>query len=158
MKPCATTTRRACERARLVSPAHHRPPMRFPTPSVLLLLSVGLLGACGTAGGALFDDGRESYVQENALSGKDSVHVMEGRIYRGMPIDHALAALGPPAGQDTTTADGETRVEYMYRSRPNAFDPGNVPRAYVYAEEQTVTDWTGLDRIPRFDAYYEGGM
>jgi hypothetical protein len=83
---------------------------------------------------------------------------MEGRIYRGMPIDHALAALGPPAGQDTTTADGETRVEYMYRSRPNAFDPGNVPRAYVYAEEQTVTDWTGLDRIPRFDAYYEGGM
>ncbi len=46
----------------------------------------------------------------------------------------------------------------MYRSRPNAFDPGNVPRACVYAEEQTVTDWTGLDRIPRFDAYYEGGM
>ena len=132
--------------------------MRFPTPFVLLLLAVGLLGACATAGGALFDDGRGSYVQQNALSGKDSVHVMEGRIYRGMPIDHALAALGPPAGQDTTTADGETRVEYMYRSRPNAFDPGNVPRAYVYAEEQTVTDWTGLDRIPRFDAYYEGGM
>jgi len=132
--------------------------MRSSTLSLLLLLTTGVLAACGTAGGALFDDGRESYVQENALSGKDSVHVMEGRIYRGMPIDHALTALGPPAGRDTTTADGQTRIEYMYRSRPNAFDPGNVPRAYVYAEEQTVTDWANLDKIPRFDAYYEGGM
>ena len=132
--------------------------MRSSTLLLLLLVSAGALGACGTTAGGLFDDGRESYVQENELSGRDSVHVTEGRIYRGMPIDHALAALGPPAGQDTTTADGKTRVEYMYRSRPNAFDPGNVPRAYVYAEEQTVTDWTGLDKIPRFDAYYEGGM
>ncbi|WP_263787916.1 hypothetical protein [Salinibacter grassmerensis] len=132
--------------------------MRSSTLSLLLLLSVGVLGACGTTGGALFDDGRGSYVQENALSGKDSVHVVEGRIYRGMPIDHALAALGPPASQDTTTADGETRIEYTYRSRPNAFDPGNVPRAYIYAVDQTVTDWTNLNRIPRFDAYYEGGM
>ncbi|WP_233993901.1 hypothetical protein [Salinibacter altiplanensis] len=132
--------------------------MRASTLLLLLLVSAGALAACATTAGPLFDDKRESYVQENDLSGKDSVHVREGRIYRGMPINHALAALGSPTGQDTTTTDGETRVEYMYRSRPNAFDPGNVPRAYVYAEEQAVVDWRGLDKIPRFDAYYEGGM
>lgn len=107
----------------------------------------------------LTDDRRESYVREHELSETDSVHVMEGRIYRGMSIDHALAALGPPDGQDTTTtADGQRRVEHLYKARPNAFDPGNLPRAYVYAMDQKVTDWTDLDKIPRFDAYYEGGM
>jgi len=129
--------------------------------SALLLVAALVLAACGATGGsvgAMFDDGRESYVQEKGLTGKDSVHVMQGRIYRGMSIEHALAALGPPASQDTTTTEAGLRVEYMYRSRPNAFDPGNVPRAYVYAEDQTVTDWTDLDKIPRFDAYYEGGM
>ena len=127
-----------------------------------LLLSVTVvLAACGSTGGSLssvFNDDRESYVQENGLTGKDSVHVLQGRIYRGMSIEHALAALGPPTSQDTTTANGRTRVEYMYRSHPNAFDPGTVPQAYVYAVDQTVTDWTDLDKIPRFDAYYEGGM
>lgn len=135
------------------------PPMlRF----ALLLVATVVLAACGSTGGALssmFNDGRESYVQENGLTGKDSIHVMEGRIYRGMPIEHALAALGPPTSQDTTTtADDQRQVEYLYRARANAFDPGNLPRAYVYAVDQTVTDWTNLDKIPRFDAYYEGGM
>ena len=130
-------------------------------PLFLLLLSgTGVLAACATTAttDAMFNEGRRSYVQDNDLTEKDSVHVLEGRIYRGMPIDHALAALGPPAGQDTTTTEGDMRVEYMYRSRPNAFDPGSVHRAYVYAEDRTVTDWKGLDKIPRFDAYYEGGM
>ena len=125
----------------------------------LLVLSVaGILAACGTTVNSVLNDDRETYVEDNELTGKDSVHVMEGRIYRGMPIDHALAALGPPTRQDTTTTADGTRVEYMFRSRPNAFDPGNLPRAYVYARHQQVTDWEDLDKIPRFDAYYEGGM
>ena len=128
----------------------------------LLLVATVVLAACGSTGGTLnsmFNDGRESYVQENGLTGKDSIHVIEGRIYRGMPIEHALASLGPPTSQDTTTtADGQQRVEYLYKARANAFDPGNLPRAYVYAIDQTVTDWKNLDEIPRFDAYYEGGM
>ena len=142
----------------------------FPFPSrascmtrfALILSTTLVLAACGSAGGSLssmFSDGRESYVQENGLTGKDSVHVMEGRIYRGMPIDHALAALGPPTRQDTTTtADDQRRVEYLYKARANAFDPGNLPRAYVYAQDQEVTGWKNLNKIPRFDAYYEGGM
>jgi len=124
-----------------------------------LLLITALIGAgCGATGGSMFSDGRSAYVQQNELTRKDSVHVVQGRIYRGMPIEHALAALGPPNSQDTTTTEEGVRVEYLYRSRPNAFDPGNVPRAYVYAVERTVTDWTGLEKIPRFDAYYQGGM
>jgi hypothetical protein len=127
-------------------------------PFLLLLLVAGILAACGTTASSMFDDERESYVQDNDLTGTDSVHVTEGRIYRGMHIDHALAALGPPNGQDTTRSGDAMRVEYMFRSRPNAFDPGNVHRAYVYAENETVVDWEDLDKIPRFDAYYEGGM
>lgn len=128
-----------------------------------LFLSATLaLAACSTTSGSLgsmFSDGRKSYVQENGLTGKDSVHVMEGRIYRGMPVEHALASLGPSNSQDTTTTpDGRTRIEYMYQSRGNAFDPGNLPRAYVYAIDEKVTDWKNLDQIPRFKAYYEGGM
>ena len=124
-----------------------------------IFAGIVLFTACGTASSLLTDDRRESYVRKNDLSETDSVHVMEGRIYRGMSIDHALAALGPPDGQDTTaTADGQRRVEYLYKARPNAFDPGNLPRAYVYAMNQKVTDWTDLDKIPRFEAYYEGGM
>ncbi len=118
-----------------------------------------LLTACGSASSLFTDGGRESYVRKNDLSGKDSVHVMEQRIYRGMPISHALAALGPPHRQDTTTtAEGRTQVEYVYQARANAFDPGNMSRAYVYAQDQAVTDWKNLNQIPRFDAYYEGGM
>ena len=125
----------------------------------LLCLAVVFLAACGTTTSLLNDDRRQSYVQENELTGKDSVHVMEERIYRGMPIDHALAALGPPSTQDTTTADdGSLRVEYMYRARANAFDPGNLHRGYVYAQDEQVTGWKDLNKIPRFDAYYEGGM
>lgn len=131
----------------------------YRSPLFLLFLSAtGVLMACGTTAGSMFDDGRESYVEDNDLTGTDSVHVVEGRIYRGMAVDHALAALGPPDGGDTTRSENGTRIEYRFRSRPNAFDPGNVHRAYVYAEAQKVTDWKDLDKIPRFDAYYEGGM
>ena len=49
-------------------------------------------------------------------------------------------------------------MEYLYTARANAFDPGNLPRAYVYAQDRAVAHWENLDRIPRFDAYYEGGM
>jgi hypothetical protein len=132
----------------------HRPLLFF-----LFLSVTGVLAACATtATDSMFNEGRRSYVQENELTGTDSVHVMEGRIYRGMPIEHALAALGSPASQDTTTTEEGPRVEFMYRSRPNAFDPGNVHRAYVYTEDRKVADWEDLDKIPRFDPYYEGGM
>jgi len=128
----------------------------------LLLFLLLMLTACGSTGesmSAMFSDGRGSYVEEQGLTGKDSVHVMQGRIYRGMPVEHAVAALGPPTRRDTsTTADGRPRVEYMYEARANAFDPGNRRRAYVYAVDRAVTDWKDLDQIPRFDAYYEGGL
>ena len=102
--------------------------------------------------------GRESYVRENNLSGTDSVHVMQQRVYEGMPAEHALAALGSPNGSDTTSADDGIWIEYLYRARANAFDPGNLPRGYLYARDGRVTGWKGLDRIPRLDAYYEGGL
>lgn len=125
----------------------------------LFLSATLVLTACGTTSSSMFSDGRRSYVRSNKLTEKDSVHVMQERIYRGMPIEHALAALGPSSSQDTTaTADGRTRIEYMFESRPNAFDPGNLHRAYVYATNQKVAGWKDLDKIPRFDAYYEGGM
>ena len=129
---------------------------------VLFLVAPLVLAACTATGGSLsslFGDERASYVEDNGLTGKDSVHVAQGRIYRGMPIDHALAALGPPRHRDTlATPSGGVRVEYLYTARANAFDPGNLPRAYVYAQDRAVADWENLDRIPRFDAYYEGGM
>jgi hypothetical protein len=102
--------------------------------------------------------GRGAYVQENNLTAKDSLHVVQGRIYRGMPIEHALAALGTPSESDTSTADGVRRIRYTYRARPNAFDPGNLHRAHVFAEDGAVTEWENLEKVPRFDAYYEGGM
>lgn len=101
---------------------------------------------------------REAYVRENKLAGKDSVHVMQERVYEGMPVEHALAALGPPNHSDTTSTDDGPQIEYVYRARPNAFDPGNLPRGYLYAREGRITGWNGLNRIPRFDAYYEGGL
>jgi hypothetical protein len=101
---------------------------------------------------------RKTYVRENELSGTDSVHVMQKKVYEGMPVEHALAALGPPNEADTTSTDTGVRVEYLYRARANAFDPGNVPRGYLYAMNGRVTDWEGLNRIPRLDAYYEGGL
>jgi hypothetical protein len=123
-----------------------------------LCSAVVLLAACSTVQ-QFSDTDHQSYVEKKDLTGKDSVHVMQGKIYQGMPVEHALAALGPPNSQDTTTtADGHMRVEYTYKSRPNAFDPGNLHRAYVYARNQAVTDWKDLDKIPRFDTYYEGGM
>jgi hypothetical protein len=129
------------------------------TRPILLLAATLFVTACGTTGYLSGNDRQEDYVRKHTLTEKDSLHVMEGRIYEGMPINHALAALGPPSRQDTTTAaDGSTRIEYMYRARANAFDPGNLHRAYVYATNQTVSGWKDLNKVPRFDAYYEGGM
>ena len=125
---------------------------------LLLCAAAATLVACSTATSLLNNDRRAAYVRDNNLSGKDSVHVMQQRLYRGMPIDHALAALGPPHSQDTTTVGGRTRVSYVYQARANAFDPGSLPRATVHAQDQAVTDWNDLHRVPRFDAYYEGGM
>ena len=56
-----------------------------------IFAGIVLFTACGTASSLLTDDRRESYVRKNDLSETDSVHVMEGRIYRGMSIDHVLA-------------------------------------------------------------------
>jgi hypothetical protein len=124
----------------------------------LLLLSLaGLFAACATLD-AMVSRGRGAYVQDNELTGKDSLYVMQGRIYQGMPIEHALAALGTPRSSDTSAVGGGRRIRYTYRARPNAFDPGNLHRAHVFAENGAVTEWKNLDRVPRFDAYYEGGM
>jgi len=124
---------------------------------LLLLVSAGLLAACASVDPMATPD-RSAYVRENDLTGTDSVHVMEGRIYRGMPAAHARAALGFPNETDTTSTENGPRVRYVYQARPNAFDPGNLARAYVHAEADRVTGWENLIRIPRFDAYYEGGM
>lgn len=124
---------------------------------LLFLVSAGLLAACASVNPMANPD-RRAYVRENGLTGKDSAHVMEGRIYRGMLAEYALAALGTPNERDTTSTENGPRVRYVYRARANAFDPGNLARAYVYAEAGRVTGWKNLTRIPRFDAYYEGGM
>jgi len=123
----------------------------------LVLSIAGLFGACATLD-SMVRHGRGAYVQENNLTAKDSLHVVQGRIYRGMPIEHALAALGTPSESDTSTADGVRRIRYTYRARPNAFDPGNLHRAHVFAEDGAVAEWENLEKVPRFDAYYEGGM
>lgn len=121
------------------------------------LAAAALLAACSSVN-PLHDGDRHSYVQEEGLTGPDSAHVVQGRIYQGMPVEHAVAALGPPDRRDTTTTDGQPRVRLTYRARPNAFDPGNLARAYVVAEAGRVAEWENLSLIPRFDAYYEGGM
>lgn len=123
----------------------------------LIFVIAGLLTACASVN-MLQNTDRRAYVEEQGLTGTDSVHVVEGRIYQGMSAEHALVALGPPDESDTTATQNGPRVTYTYRARPNAFDPGNLPRAHVYAEAGAITSWENLDKIPRFDAYYEGGM
>lgn len=124
---------------------------------LVLLALAGLFAACVTID-SMLNRQRQAYVQKNGLTGKDSVHVIRGRIYQGMPSKHALAALGTPSTSDTTTTRDGPRIRYVYRARPNAFDPGNLRRAYVYALSGRVTGWENLDKIPRFEAYYEGGV
>lgn len=127
---------------------------RFP---LILALALGL-AACTAANEMMVDRDREAYVQENDLTGKDSAHVVEKKVYRGMPVEHALTALGSPNGSDTTATEDGQRIRYVYQSRGNAFDPGTSNRGYLYATDGTVTDWENLDKIPRLDAYYEGGL
>ena len=124
---------------------------------LLILATAGLLTACASVNLAPNTD-RRAYVEEQGLTGTDSVHVVQGRIYQGMAAEHALAALGAPDESDTTATKNGPRVKYTYRARPNAFDPGNLPRAYVFAEAGAITSWENVDAIPRFDAYYAGGM
>jgi hypothetical protein len=131
----------------------------------LLVLSFGLVlslvlggNACTAVNNVVSDDGREAYVQENELTEKDSLHVLEQTVYRGMPVEHALVALGTPNQNDTTATEEGTQIRYVYVAGPNAFDPGNNPRGYLYATDGTVTDWKNLGEIPRLDAYYEGGL
>lgn len=124
---------------------------------LLLILALGLVG-CTAANKMGFNQGRKDYVQEKELTGKDSVHVVEQRVYRGMSVEHALAALGTPNRSDTTATEEGPRIRYVYESRPNAFDPGSKHMGYLFVREGRVTDWEDLDKIPRLDAYYEGGM
>jgi hypothetical protein len=122
-----------------------------------VLFAILFLAACSGSGQA-FNRGTLDYIRKNDLSAKDSVHVINGRIYRGMPVEHAIASLGEPNERDTSSWDGGTQLKLMYRSRPNAFDPGNIHEAYVYAANGAVTRWENLEKIPRFDAYYEGSL
>lgn len=122
-----------------------------------VLLALLFLAACSSTN-QVFNRGTLDYIRKNDLSAKDSVHVINGRIYRGMPVKHAIASLGEPPERDTSSWDGGTQLKLMYRSRPNGFDPGSIHKAYVYAANGTVSRWENLEKIPRFDAYYEGGL
>ena len=99
---------------------------------------------------------KSSYVEKKNLSSKDSSHIVDGRIYRGMPVKHAVAALGTPLNVDTSSWNGKTQTKLTYRARPRRTS-GYMKRAYVYAVNDSVTRWEGLEQIPRFDAYYEVG-
>ncbi len=125
--------------------------------ALICFLTVGLT-ACGSMNEMAFDQNRKTYVQENELTRKDSVHVLDQEVYRGMPTEHALAALGPPDERDTTATENSRKIRYVYESGPNAFDPGNLKEGYLYTEDGAVTDWEDLDKIPALDAYYEGGL
>lgn len=122
------------------------------------LTGVVLLTACSTGSGttAILNDHGSSYIQKNNVSGKDSTHIAAGRIYRGMPVRHAIAALGQPRRVDTSSWNGNTKLKITYRARPKK-TRGYMKKAYVYAVNDSVTTWEGLNTIPRFDAYYEVG-
>jgi len=90
----------------------------------------------------VFDRGTLDYIRQNDLSARASVHVISGRIYRGMPVKHAIASLGEPTKRDTSSWDGGTQVKLMCRSRADV----------------TVTRWENLETIPRLDTYYESSL
>jgi len=119
------------------------------------LTGVLLLAACSTTNAVLKRD-QLSYIQENNVSPEDSTHIIEGRIYRGMPVEHAIASLGRPVSRDTSSWKGKTQVTLTYRARPKSTQ-GYMKQAYVYAVNDSVSNWKDLNTIPRFDAYYEVG-
>jgi len=125
-----------------------------------ILTGLLLLTACSATNNTLQRNisGRDqaSYVESKNLSEKDSTHILEGRLYPGMPIEHAIAALGKPLNVDTSSWNGKTQTKLTYRARPKRTQ-GYMKRAYVYAVNDTVTNWKDLDQIPRFKAYYEIG-
>ncbi|PSQ97256.1 MAG: hypothetical protein BRD55_02940 [Bacteroidetes bacterium SW_9_63_38] len=96
------------------------------------------------------------YIRKNDVSAKDSSHIMEGELYRGMPVQHAIATLGEPLKTDTSSWKDGTQLKLTYRARPSS-SGGYMPRANVYATNDNVTRWENLDKIPRFDAYYRPG-
>ena len=106
----------------------------------------------------VFNRGTLDYIRQNDLSARASVHVISGRIYRGMPVKHAIASLGEPTKRDISRWNGGPQVKLTYRSRPNGFDPGGTHKAYVYAANGTVTRWENLETIPRLDTYYESSL
>ena len=124
-----------------------------------LLTSLLFLAACSSASStsnAIFRRGAVSYIEENDVSAKDSTYIADGRIYRGMPIQHAIAALGEPLNKDTSKWNGKTKLKLTYQARSSP-TRGYMNRAYVYAVNDSVTNWKDLNTIPRFDAYYEVG-
>jgi hypothetical protein len=122
---------------------------------VSVLTGIVLLTSCSTANEIRNRD-KFSYVEDNNVSAKDSSHIVNGRIYRGMPVEHAIASLGRPLNRDTSHWNGQTQVKLTYRARPKR-TRGYMNRAYVYAVNDSVTNWKDLNTIPRFDAYYEIG-
>ena len=96
------------------------------------------------------------YIRKNDVSTKDSSHIMEGTIYRGMPVQHAIATLGEPLKTDTSSWEKGTQLTMTYRAQPRS-SGGHLDRAYVYAANDKVTRWKDLDKIPRFDEYYRPG-
>lgn len=123
---------------------------------ISLLGTVLFVTACGGGTTMLLNYEQRRYVQKNDISGKDSTYIMEKRIYEGMPVQHARAALGRPHKIDTTTSSSRTELTLTYRAQPKP-GGGHLQRAYVYAVDDTVTRWKDLDRIPRFKSYYRPG-
>lgn len=128
----------------------------------LWLLIAPLLVFTGCAASERLPE-RTAYVRANEMTAKDSVSVLRQQLYAGMPAEHARAALGGPDRRDTTAAaDGQRRVQYVYRTRTTSFDPRSdgfdpvvVHEGVVSIKDGRVTDWNGLDDIPRLRGYYQ---
>lgn len=118
---------------------------------LVFLSAILLFAACSTTN-TVFKRGKTSYVRQNDLSPKDSAHVMEGRVYRGMPVRHAIAALGRPHTIDTTRTEKGTKLRLTYRAQMTSVQQ-SMDLAFVYALDEKVTRWERLNRIPRFEAY-----
>lgn len=117
--------------------------------------TVLFLTACGGTS-MMLNREKVRYIRKNDVSAKDSTHIMNGEIYRGMPVRHAIATLGEPLKTDTSSWKKGTQLTMTYRAQPRS-GGGHLDRAYVYAANDKVTRWKDLDKIPRFDAYYRPG-